>query len=74
MASVKRSPKSDGELGLGRRPLARRHDPLLFGAVPDQEKELGGGFVTAEMASSSDRPQEFIQSLDVPVFPTTAPS
>jgi 23S rRNA (uracil1939-C5)-methyltransferase len=28
--------KEDGELGLGHGPLARRHDPLLFGAVQDQ--------------------------------------
>jgi hypothetical protein len=31
----------DSELGLGHRPLARRHDPLLLGAVQDQEEELG---------------------------------
>jgi hypothetical protein len=40
--------EEDGELGLGHGPLVRRHDPLLFGAVQDQEDELGGGFVTGE--------------------------
>src|ERR1700724_3180712 len=29
-----------GELGLGHAPLARRHDPLLFRPVQDQEEEL----------------------------------
>jgi len=41
--------EEDGELGLGHGPLARRHDPLLFGAVQDQEEELGGGFISGEM-------------------------
>src|SRR3712207_7029525 len=47
--------EEDGELGLGHRPLARRHPPLLLGAVQDQEEELQGGLVGREVASRADR-------------------
>src|SRR5215468_5834656 len=57
--------EQDGELGLGHGPLARRHHPLLFGAVQHQEKEFCGGVITREMPPGSDGPAEFgIQSLD----------
>jgi hypothetical protein len=50
--------KEDGELGLGHGPLARRHDPLLFGAVQDQEEKLGSGFVSGEMTPGANRPAQ----------------
>jgi hypothetical protein len=57
--------EQDGELGLGHRPLARRRDPLLFGAVQDQEEELGGGFVTGEMTPGPNRSAQLgIERLD----------
>jgi hypothetical protein len=57
--------EQDGELGLGHGPLARRHHPLLFGAVQHQEKKFCGGVITWEMTPGSDGPAEFgIQSLD----------
>jgi len=57
--------EEDGELGFGHRPFARRHDPLLFGAVQDQEEELGGGFVSGEMTLGANRPAQLgIERLD----------
>src|SRR3954466_13242746 len=50
--------EQDGELGLGHGPLARRHDPLLFGTVQDQEEELCCRLVAGEMAPGSDRPAQ----------------
>src|SRR5205823_14824914 len=47
--------EEDGELRLGHGPLARRHDPLLFGTVQDQEEEFGRRLVAREMAPGSDR-------------------
>jgi hypothetical protein len=47
--------EENGELGLGHTPLARRHDPLLLGAVQDQEKQLGCGLVAGEMPPGPDR-------------------
>ena len=57
--------EQDGELGLGHGPLARRHDPLLLGAVQDQEEELCRLLVAGEMASGPDGPAQLgIQRLD----------
>ena len=47
--------EQDSELGLGQGPLARRHDPLLLGAVQDQEEEFGGGLVTGDVTSGPNR-------------------
>ena len=58
MALVKRSPKRTANWALAMAPLARRHDPLLLGAVQDQEEELRRGLVAGEMASGPDRPAQ----------------
>ena len=65
MADCEALAEEDGELGLGHGPLARRHDPLLLGAVQDQEEEFCGGLVTGEMAPGPNRPAQLgIQRLN----------
>ena len=45
--------EQDSELGLGHGPLARRHHPLLFGAVQHREEEFCGGVIIWEMPPGS---------------------
>src|SRR3954451_3507554 len=57
--------EENGELRLGHRPLARRHDPLLLGSVQDQEEELRCRLIAGEMASRPYRPaQRGVQRLN----------
>jgi hypothetical protein len=62
--------EEDGELGLGHAPLARRHDPLLLGAVQDQEEEFGGSLLAGEMAPglTARRSLEFSASMAFVVY------
>src|SRR4051794_13763981 len=57
--------EEDGELGLGHRPRAGSHPPLLLGPVQDQEQELQGGLVGREVAPRANRPPELgVERLD----------
>src|SRR3954454_21289610 len=57
--------EEDGELGLGHRPLARRHPPLLLGAVQDQEQQLHRRLVGRKVAPGPHRPAKLgVERLD----------